>query len=222
MVLTSYALLLRDKDLLLSADGRATRRRRSRTRRRSSPAPPASSRPSTAGAVRHAHGEPPGRALVGVPLPDAGSWATARLPPRVPQPDREGGRRRPAAAARQPRAPVPAAPHQGAGGRRAAAQAGGPTDRAHRGPAHLYESVRLSMHKDPRRDRAARPRPQQHRDPGGPAQAAPGLLRPASAQERRRRQRVQRQVRAAHGHAAQHGRGGRASSSSRSSSRCST
>ena len=143
-----------------------------------------------AGAVRHADGEPSGRALVGVPLPDAGLPGRPRdLPPRVPQPDREGGRRRPPAAAGQPRAPVPAAPHQGAGGLRAAAQAGGaPGDRAQRGPARpLRERAPVDAQAGARRDRAARPRPQQHRDPGGPAQAAPGLLRPAPAQERRRR-----------------------------------
>ena len=98
-----------------------------------------------------------------------------------------------------------------------------PRDRAQRGPARpLRERAPVDAQARPRRDRAARPRPQQHRDPGGAAQAAPGLLRPAPAQERRRRRGVpSAKFELLDGHAAQHGRGRAAASScSRSSSRC--
>ena len=92
-----------------------------------------------------------------------------------------------AAAAGQPRPAVPAAPHQGAGRLRAAAEAGGACSEIElsRGPARpLRERAPVDAQAGARRDRAARPRPQQHRDPRGAAQAAPGLLRPAPAQER--------------------------------------
>jgi hypothetical protein len=101
------------------------------------------------GAHRHAHGEPPGRALVRLQLPDAGLPGRPRdLPQGVPQPDREGGR--PGA----PEAPgCPRAPFLLRRTKEQVASELPPKEEMVReidlaeGQRDLYESVRLSMHR---------------------------------------------------------------------------
>ena len=135
VVLTSYALLLRDKELLLGHHFRMVVLDEAQAIKN-----PATKLARTACLLKADHRI----ALSGTPMenhlgelwsvyhfPDAGLPRRSRdLPPGVPQPDREGGRHRPSGAARQPCAAVPAAPHQGAGGLRAAAQAGGAVRRS--------------------------------------------------------------------------------------------
>jgi hypothetical protein len=120
---------------------------------------------------------------------------------------------------------LPAAPHQGGGRLRAAAEERvRPRDRAHRRAARpLRECPPRDARPGPGGDRAARPRTVEHRHPRGAVEAAPDLLRPAAVEEARRCRAGQRQVRAVDEHA--RGRWPRpagGSSSSRSSSRCSS
>ena len=84
-----------------------------------------------------------------------------------------------------PHPAVPAAPHQG----QVAAELPPKTEILRQveltgDQRDLYESVRLAMHERVREEIAAGPRAQPDRHPGGAAQAAPGLLRPAPGQAR--------------------------------------
>ena len=108
------------------------------------------SRRASRGAYRHAHGEPSGRALVGVQLPAAGLPRRPRdLPPRVPQPDREGGRRGPPGSC----SPAASGPFLLRRTKEQVASELPPKKEVLReielteAQRDLYESVRLAMHK---------------------------------------------------------------------------
>jgi hypothetical protein len=132
------------------------------------------------------------------------SSATARISPPAGAPHREARRHRAPRDPRPPHRPLHPAPAQGAGRHRAAAQDHrGAQRRARRPPARpLRDRARHHGPAHPRRDRRPRLRAQPDRHPRRPAQAAPGVLRPAPHQDRRRRQgEGARQARPADGHA---------------------
>lgn len=80
-------------------------------------------RPAAPVPERHAPGESPGRAVVAVPLPAARlAGRREELQSRLPRADRKARQRSAPAAPQRADQALPAAPHQGTGGHRAAAQ----------------------------------------------------------------------------------------------------
>ena len=168
-------------------------------------------RRAPAAPVGHAHGEPPGRAVVGVQLPDAGLPRRPRdLPPGVPQPDREGGRParqqllasrvRPFLLRRTKEQVASELPPKTGGhaGDRAQPRASATSTRACACRCTSGCATRSSSAASP-----AATSPSWRRCSSCARSAATRACSRAAS----RRQRRQRQVRAAHGHAAQHGRG---------------
>ena len=136
---------------------------------------------------RHAGREPSRRVVVAIRLSDAGTARRGEaLWPRLSHADREEERRRAARRAGLAAEAVSAAPDKGPGGPRAAAQ-----DR-NRQPARTRRTAARSVRdRAPRDARQGAPRnrreglcAQPHRDPRRAAEAAAGVLRPASRQAR--------------------------------------
>ena len=173
LVITTYPLLARDHELLAGRTGTCwcwTRRRRSRTR---TPRPPAAvaglkARPAPV-PDRHAAGEPPRRAVVAVRLPDAGLPRHATpLPRPLPHADRKARRRGGARTAGPAGPPVPAAPDQGGGGRRTAAE-----DRDRRARVEMESGQRGALRSDAPGDARARARRDRRTRPArGPASSS--------------------------------------------------